>query len=66
MIQLNVTNQEKEILADLLKSDLSDLRMEISHTDLREYREKLKTKKAVISKVLDNLEKPVTEHFEDA
>lgn len=55
MIQLDVDNEERKILAGVLTSYLSDLRMEISHTDSQDVREMLKRRKAVLQKVLASL-----------
>ena len=45
MIQLDLTKDEKAILAEILENDLSDLRMEITDTDSLDFREMLKNKK---------------------
>lgn len=57
MIQLTLTQKEGEILHDVLDNYLSDLRQEISATDLVQFKETLKERKAVIIKVLDTLPK---------
>ena len=54
-LELDITNDEIAILIEVLESYLSDLRMEIANTDSMEYREKLKTKKTIIIKVLTKL-----------
>lgn len=55
MIQIDLTAKEREILADVLESYLSDLRMEIASTDRMDFREELKAQKAVIEKALEVL-----------
>ena len=55
MIQLDLNQKDTEVLADVLENYLSDLRMEISATDLQDYREGLKPRKDVLVKVLDEL-----------
>ncbi len=55
MIQLDLNQQDTEVLADVLENYLSDLRMEISATDLHDYREGLKSRKEVLVRVLDEL-----------
>jgi hypothetical protein len=55
MLHLDLTPNEVAILEDLLTNDLSDLRMEIAHTDRLDYRERLKVRKAVLTKVLEAL-----------
>ena len=55
MIQLALTQEESVILREVLDNYLSDLRQEISATDLVEFKEILKARKNVIIKVLDTL-----------
>lgn len=55
MIQLTLTEDESVILRDVLDNYLSDLRQEISATDLADFKEILKARKNVITKVLDAL-----------
>lgn len=55
MIQIDLTTEERRILADVLDSYLSDLRMEIASTDRKEFREDLKVQKTVVEKVLQVL-----------
>ena len=59
MIQLDLDDQERETLGTVLKSYLSDLRMEIADTDRQDFRDMLKERKAVIGKVLTALGQPV-------
>ena len=56
MINLELTKEEKDILATVLESYLSDLRMEIADTDSMDFRESLKKKKNVLKKVLETLQ----------
>ena len=55
MINLELTKEEKDILAMVLESYLSDLRMEIADTDSMDFRESLKKRKDVLKKVLETL-----------
>lgn len=55
MIELALTEEESIILTDILDNYLSDLRQEISATDLVEFKEILKARKSVVTKVLDAL-----------
>ena len=55
MIQLTLTQKEAEILNDILENYLSDLRQEISATDLVQFKDTLKERKVVIMKVLNAL-----------
>ena len=59
MIQLDLTAEEVSILAEILESAHSDLRMEIADTDSKDFRDMLKGRKAVIAKVLAELGRPV-------
>jgi hypothetical protein len=52
MISLDLSSVECEILADVLASYLSDLRMEIADTDSMDFRDRLKQRKSVVEKVL--------------
>jgi hypothetical protein len=56
MINLELTKEEKDILAMILESYLSDLRMEIADTDSMDFRESLKKRKDVLTKVLETLQ----------
>lgn len=58
MTHLELNQQDVEVLEDVLESYLSDLRMEIADTDLKDFREGLKTKKEVLVKILDELKEP--------
>lgn len=53
MIHLDLSDEEQQVLAEVLDSYLSELHTEISHTDTRDYREMLKGRKAVLTKLLD-------------
>ena len=55
MIQLDLTDEEVEILKELLESAHSDLRMEIADTDRMDFRDMLKGRKAVLAKTLEAL-----------
>ena len=54
-IDLALTEQERNELRLALRIYVTDLRMEISHTDRYEFREELKTKRAVLEEVLRRL-----------
>lgn len=60
MTQLELTEQEVEVLTEIVESYLSDLSMEIADTDRLEYREGLKDSRALIASVLSKLK--VSEH----
>ncbi len=54
-IDLALTEQERNELRLALRIYVTDLRMEISHTDRYEFREELKAKWAVLEEVLRRL-----------
>jgi hypothetical protein len=54
-MQLNLTAEEAEVLNEILTSYLSDLRMEISHTDSGFFRESLKEKENLLKKIIQDL-----------
>jgi hypothetical protein len=56
MIQLKITEEERELLIEILENDISDLRMEIADTDRREYRDMLKNREAMMKKFQQKLE----------
>lgn len=56
MISLELESQEIQILDETLQFYLSDLSYEISNTDMKDYRDKLKSKRAVLEKIKKALE----------
>jgi hypothetical protein len=56
MKTIDLSDEEIEILAAVLRSYLSDLRMEIADTDSLEFRQILKRRKAVLLKAIGALE----------
>jgi hypothetical protein len=54
-IELNLSEDEQNIIKDILENNISDLSMEITDTDKMEYREKLKIKRNVLKKLLNSL-----------
>ena len=55
MIEIQLSTEEAAVLRDTLTGYLSDLRMEISATDLMDFREKLKEQERVLNTILDQL-----------
>lgn len=55
MIRLNLSSEERDILAVTLECCIDDLKNEIRHTDRVEYREMLKHRLDVLSKILETL-----------
>ncbi len=56
MIQLDLSDEEAQVLKEVLETAHSDLRMQIADTDRKDFRDMLKARKAVIAKVLDGLQ----------
>lgn len=56
MIKLELNEQEIQILDETLKSYLSNLSYEIANTDLKNFRDKLKSKRTVLEKIKNALE----------
>ena len=54
-IDFALTEQERDELRLALRIYVTDLRMEISHTDRYEFREELKAKRAILEEVLRRL-----------
>ena len=52
---LDLTPQEWELLATLVKNELDQLPHEIHHTDNRQYREDLKAQRQVLQRLLERL-----------
>jgi hypothetical protein len=52
MFQLDLTDEEKSVLAEILESNLGDIRGEIRETDNHEYKAMLKLREAVIRKII--------------
>lgn len=61
MVQIMISEEERELLADLLENELSDLRMEIADTDRRQYREMLRNRQALIRRIQQELEQAQVE-----
>jgi len=56
MVHLDLTREDVEVLVEMLESLLSDLRMEISDTDNKDFRDMLKGRKAILMKALQELQ----------
>lgn len=55
-INLNLDEKDLKILTEVLENYLSDLSMEITDTDNKEYRENLKSKRLAIQRILKTVE----------
>jgi hypothetical protein len=56
MIKIMFTEEERELLIQLLENDISDLRMEISNTHRQEYRNMLKNREFLMKIIQQKLE----------
>ena len=52
MIQLPISPEDKEVVIEALESYLADLRMEISDTDLMEFKMNLKKKRDILERAV--------------
>ena len=55
MLQITLNEEEKITLRDVLQCCLSELRVEILHTDDMEFKDMLKNRKKVLVKILKEL-----------
>lgn len=55
MITLDLTPEERDTLVEMLRSLHSDLRMEIADTDSLDFRDRIRERKRIVSKVLEAL-----------
>ena len=63
MIQFMLTDEERELLIEILENDKSDLRMEIANTDRLGYREMLKKREVLMKIIQQKLEQASAEKF---
>jgi uncharacterized protein (DUF2164 family) len=56
MAQITLTQEEAAALRDILRSYLSDLRMEVADTDSMQFRENLKREEVLLKKLLQQLD----------
>ena len=56
MPQLDLSNEERDVVVETLKSALSDLRYEIANTDSYDFRQGLKQKEEILTRVVSALE----------
>ncbi len=61
MIQITITDEERELLVDLLENDISELRMEISNTHRKEYRDMLKRRETLLKSIQQKVEQAAAE-----
>lgn len=58
MFQLELSDAERDALAQALTSFLSELRTEVSHTDRQSYRERLKDQEQLLREIHGRLQRP--------
>ncbi|HEY7472465.1 MAG TPA: hypothetical protein VIE68_08975 [Gemmatimonadota bacterium] len=51
-MEIELDDEERQILRTILDSELADLRMEMSDTERKDFRDRLARRKAVIEKVI--------------
>ena len=56
MVTLTLGRRDAAVLAQVLESYLSELRVEIIHTDNRTFRESLKDRRDTLRRIVDALE----------
>lgn len=56
MIHLDLTEEEAAVLITTIRSALSELHTEISHTDSHDYKEQLRIRQHALEKALQSLE----------
>jgi hypothetical protein len=56
-----ITEEERELLMDILENEISDLRMEIANTDRRGYREMLKNREVLMKDIQQKLDQTLAE-----
>jgi len=57
MIRVDLTEEERDILYNMLSNYVSDLRMEIADTDRKDYRDIIRQQKDILKKVMNALER---------
>ena len=55
MVTLQLSTEEANVLASMLKYELSDLRLEISATDRKEWRDEMKQRERFINLLIGQL-----------
>jgi hypothetical protein len=58
MTHLILTDDEREVLTDILETEISDLRMEIMDTDRLSYKAALQNRERILKKILAALQEP--------
>jgi hypothetical protein len=58
VINLELTSDELKVLEEALEHSVSDLAMELAHTDSHDFKEKLKERKVALDHLLDKVHGP--------
>lgn len=58
MTLIDFKPEEKKLLAEVLEVAISDLGTEISHTDIKEYKDNLKARKQNLQRCLEKVRQP--------
>lgn len=56
MMQLELSERQRKLLAEMLDASLSDLGNEITHTDTRDYREFLRKRREALTTIRSKLQ----------
>ena len=56
MLSINLNRQEAQLITQLFRDELEDLRVEVRHTDRLEYKEELKEKERLLQGLIIKLE----------
>ena len=57
-MEIELDDEERRVLREILENDLSDLRMEMADTDRKDFRDMLARRRAVLGKVIEALGGP--------
>ena len=55
MAGLDLTQEDADLLREILSGDLSELRYEISNTDSHDFREQLRKKQGLLERMIEQL-----------
>jgi len=59
MRRIELDEREAEVLGEILRDYISDVRMEIADTDSQEFRDDLKQRETIAKDLLGRLERPI-------
>jgi hypothetical protein len=61
MSEISFTSEEKQLLIEIINSNITDLHSEIMHTDDHDFREELKNKRERLTHILRIIESSIQE-----